>query len=114
MSNINKQPQSLDKIAGVQDISHENAAACSGGLITLWTGYNQSGTAKSYTADTPDVSSFRNIFSSFAVEAGTTYRLYTGINYSGSYATLGGGPTGYRGNLGIGIDNNVESIDRLQ
>ncbi len=114
MSNINKQSQSLDKIAGVQDISHESAAACSGGQITLWVDPNFSGTSQVYTSTQNDLGAFRNIFSSFAIGAGTTYRLYTGINYSSSYATLGGGPTGQSGNFGFGFDNNLESIQRLQ
>jgi hypothetical protein len=112
MSNINKQSQDLDKIAGVQDISHESAATCSGGKITLWTGANQSGTAKVYTADQNDLGAFRNIFSSFAVESGTLYNLFTGINKTGSSVVLGGF-FGQSGNFGIGFDNNVESIDRL-
>ncbi len=111
MSNINKQPQSLDKIAGVQDISHENAAACSGGALRLWSEPNYAGIEKSYTSDTPDLGSFNNLASSFEVASNEVYRLYTNRYYSGDYATLGGY---YKNNLGWPINNNVESVDRLQ
>jgi hypothetical protein len=113
MSNINKQPQSLDKIAGVQDISHENAAACSGGALTLWSESNHTGVVRSYTSSTPDLGSFNNQASSFEVGNNETWRLWTLKNYGGSYATLGGY---YKGTIGpfSGIDNNVESVQRLQ
>jgi hypothetical protein len=112
MSNINKQFQSLDKIAGVQDLSHEKAATCSGGRITLWTGANRTGTQRSYTTSVGDLGGFRNIFSSYAVEAGTLYELFTARNFGGSRVVLGGF-FGQSGNLGIGFNNNVESIRRL-
>ncbi len=51
MSNINKQSQSLDKIAGVQDLSHEKAATCSGGRTTLWTDANRAGTQLTKASD---------------------------------------------------------------
>jgi hypothetical protein len=111
MSNINKKPQFLDKIAGVQDISHESAAACSGGNITLYDGTN--GTGKFYylgaEASVADLGNFNNIASSFYVEPGYTWRLYTGRNFSGSYATVGG-VFGQSGNFVIGFNNNVESM----
>ncbi len=111
MSNINKQPQSLDKIAGVQDISHENAAACSGGALRLWSEPNYAGTERSYSSSTTTLGTFNNQASSFEVASNEVYRLWTGQNYTGSYATLGG----YNyGNLGIGFNNNVESVQRLQ
>lgn len=112
MSSTNKLSQDLDKIAAVQDLSNEKAATCSGGLITLWTGYGQTGDNESYFESISDVGRFKDIFSSFEVEAGTTYRLYTEPNFGGDFATIGGGPTGFSGNLGLGIDNNVASIER--
>ncbi|MEM7553826.1 MAG: hypothetical protein AAF378_06955 [Cyanobacteria bacterium P01_A01_bin.84] len=112
MPSINKQSQSLDKIAGVQDLSDEKAVTCSGGQITLWTGANRTGTSRVYTGDVNDLGAFRNIFSSFEVESGTLYELFTGKNKTGNGVVLGGF-FGQGGNFGFGFDNNVESIDRL-
>jgi hypothetical protein len=113
MSNINKQSQDLDKITGVQDLLDEKAATCSGGRMTLWNGSNRTGISQVFTGDVGNMGGFRNIASSFAVEAGTLYRLYTGLNNTGSSVVLGGF-FGQSGNFGIGFNNNVESIDRLQ
>lgn len=113
MSNIKKQSQDLDKITGVQDLLHEEAATCSGGRMTLWNGTNRTGINTVVSATTGNLGSFRNIASSFAVEAGTLYELYTGLNQTGSSVVLGGF-FGQSGNFGIGFDNNVESVKRLQ
>ncbi|MFW9263314.1 peptidase inhibitor family I36 protein [Nostoc sp. CALU 546] len=116
MSNINKQSQSLDKVAGVQDISHESAATCSGGTITLYDGPNFTGTPVTYIGgvgfQTPSLGGFNNRASSFQVASGHTWRLFTGQNYTGSNVVLGGF-FGQSGNFGLGFDNNVESIRRI-
>jgi hypothetical protein len=113
MSNIKKQSQNLDKITGVQDLLYEEAATCSGGRLTLWNGTNRTGISTVVTGNVGDLGGFRNIASSFQVEAGTLYRLYTGLNRTGSDVVLGGF-FGQSGNFGIGFDNNVESVARLQ
>lgn len=58
MKNINNQSQSLDKIAGLEDLDHENAAVCSGGSIDLFDGANLTGFQVSSVQNIPDL---RNI-----------------------------------------------------
>ncbi len=111
MSNINKQSQSIDKIAGVQDISHENAAACSGGALRLWSEPNYAGIERSYTSSKDNLNDFNNLASSFEVGNNEVWRLFTKTGYTGNYATLGGY---YYNNLGVGINNEVESVLKLQ
>jgi len=118
MSNINKQSQSLDKIAGVQDISHESAAACSGGLLTLYDGTNGTGAAVAYVGGVGvianSLSTFNNRASSFKIEGNQTVRFYTGQNRTG-VSTVVGGPVGQPlTNIGFvgftNFDNNIESL----
>ncbi len=120
MSNINKQSQSLDKITGVQDISHESAAACSGGTLILYDGTNLTGVSRTYPASGAtslgSLADFNNRASSFQVAGNNTWRVYSGQQFTGASAVLGG-PFGGSGNFGfvgsINLNNNVESIVKV-
>jgi Beta/Gamma crystallin len=109
MTNINNQSQSLDKIAGLEDLNHENAAVCSGGAsITLYDGANLTGASVSFTvASVPDLATygFDNKASSIKILSGR-WNLSDLVNYGGftsSYATVGA----Y--NLGL-LNNKVSSL----
>ena len=94
----------------MQDISHENAAACSGGALTLWSEPNYGGIQRTYYSSTPNLGDLNNQASSFQIyPSNEVWRFYTGINYSGDYATVAG-----YGNFALGLNNNVESVSRLQ
>lgn len=127
MSNIKKQSSSFQQITGVQDISHESAAACSGGTIILYDDYNRKsgkGT-KSYTFGSVNtLLDFNNRASSFEVTAGNTWRVYRDQNrstfnsstYTNPSVVLGGffGQSGNFGFVGFSnFDNNVESLEKI-
>jgi hypothetical protein len=121
MSNINKQSQSLDKVAGVQDISHESAATCSGGTLILFDGTNGTGDFRTYPAGGPQsigtLLDFNNRASSFQVVGNNTWQLYTGQQFSGTSIFVGGffgQPVTNFGFVGItNFNNNVESVARV-
>ena len=119
MSNINKQSQSLDKIAGVQDISHESAAACSGGVLTLYDGTNGSGEAVVYLGGVGvivnSLGTFNNRPSSFKIDGNQTVRFYTSQNRTGVNTVVGGFFGQPLTNIGFvgatNFNNNIESLE---
>ena len=85
MTNINNQSQVLDKIAGLEDLDHENAAVCSGGNITLFDGANLTGSSVSFVTSVPNLAifGFNDKASSVRVLAGHSWRLFENVNYGG-------------------------------
>ncbi|BDA76572.1 hypothetical protein CAL7716_107380 (plasmid) [Calothrix sp. PCC 7716] len=121
MPNINKKSPCFQNVAGVQDISHESAAACSGGTLILFDGTNGTGESRTYTAGGPQsigtLLSFNNRASSFQVAGNNTWRVYSGQQFSGASVILGGpvgqGVTNF-GFVGFtNFNNNVESVRRI-
>ncbi|MBE9213780.1 hypothetical protein IQ247_14080 [Plectonema cf. radiosum LEGE 06105] len=116
MSNINKKSPSFQEVIGVQDISHESAAACSGGQIILYDGTSYTGESfyrqdGSYST----LGSFNNRASSYNVLSGS-WNAYSGTNFTSSewYGPSGGGSlrlTG-AGNLSSIYNNSISSIKR--
>jgi Peptidase inhibitor family I36 len=112
MSNINKKSPSFQEVTGVQDISHESAAACSGGIITLYDGANFTGTTFfRQTGSYSTLGSFDNRASSYNVQAGS-WRVFSGVNFTN--AEVGGSLllTG-AGNLSSLWNNRISSIQRV-
>lgn len=111
MSNINRQSQSLDQIASVQDISHESAAAYSGGSVTFYDGRNGGFPSLTLLVGRRDLAteSWANRASSVEISPGQTWRFWTETDYKGNSITLG---QGFH-NLFQLYDNNIESFTRI-
>ncbi|MFK0732270.1 MAG: beta/gamma crystallin-related protein [Gloeotrichia echinulata HAB0833] len=112
MTNINNQSQVLDKIAGLEDLDHENAAVCSGGRITLYDGRNKTGTAVSFGGGSVANLTrfgFNNKASSIGITNGQTWTLWRDANFKGNSITYG--PGHY--NLAGIFNNSISSISRI-
>ena len=109
--------QDLHQIAGVQDLSHENAAAVSGGVALLANGFNgREDRLTLRSGTTGNLGRFNNSTSSIRITRGQVWRFYTGKNRTGRGVNLEG--TGSFVNL-VGrrlrtFQNNIESAERLQ
>src|SRR3712207_3489326 len=109
MSNTNNQSQDLYDIAGVEDLSHENAAACSGGTAVLYDERDFSGASVTLTGrQEPSLVSFNNKASSILILDGV-WRFWTNQNFTGKSITLG--PGGYRSSKFFNdfFNDNIES-----
>jgi hypothetical protein len=111
MKNINKQSQSLDKIAGLEDLDHENAAVCSGGIAILYDGANLAGPSATFRANNADLRSigFNDKASSISVTVGEKWQLFEHVNYGGAASQVFSGGS-Y--NL-IGLNNIGSSIRKV-
>ena len=113
MLTINKQSQDLHQIAGLQDLSHENAAAVSGGAAILADGFNLKGALIRLHGRRgtrfSNLGRFNNRASSVAIAPGEIWRFWTSTNLRGLRITLGRGTY----NLGGAANNNIESAQRL-
>ncbi len=110
MSNISKKSPCFQKVIGVQDISHENAAACSGGTIILYDNNNFTGnTYVRGTGSWSNLGSFDNRASSVLATAGT-WELWSGINFTGNKLTVSSASGGIV--LNSLLNNQVSSIRR--
>ncbi|XHR82930.1 MAG: beta/gamma crystallin-related protein [Gloeotrichia echinulata GP01] len=110
MTNINNQSQFLDKIAGLEDLDHENAAVCSGGKITLFDGPNLTGESVSFVADVKNLGNFdfNDKASSIRVFGGHSWQLFGNVHFRGANNIFG--PGSY--NLGA-LNNQVSSLKKL-
>ncbi|MCV3217511.1 beta/gamma crystallin family protein [Plectonema radiosum NIES-515] len=94
MTNINNQSQSLDKIAGLEDLNHENAAVCSGGAsIILYDGADLTGESKSFSiSSVPSLFryNFNDRASSIKVGSGK-WQLFQDVNFAGFSNTFTSG-----------------------
>jgi hypothetical protein len=115
----NNQFQSLDSINCVEDISPEDAAAYSGGAITLYNGNNQTGTFATFSGSISNLNdfSFDNITSSISISGNQTWTLFKNPNFGGASltfsATTGSGSTGDAvalANITGGFNNSFSSI----
>ena len=111
MSIINDRIKDLNVIAGVNELTNETAATCSGGTgpdVVLYSKKNLQGRSLKVFVAIPDLRryNFNNITSSFKVINGK-WNLYTKFNFKGS-------STGFLGkgayNLFGSLDNAVSSI----
>jgi hypothetical protein len=113
MSNINNQSQDLYGIAGVEDLSHENAAACSGGTAILFTGgeYDQpiATLTGGESADLGLLGGLANRASSILINEGV-WTFWTRTNFRGDKITLGPGAYTLRGTT---FDNDIDSYRRI-
>jgi hypothetical protein len=111
MSNINKQSQSIDTIASVQDISHESAAACSGGSVTFYDGRNKGLPSLTLLSGRRDLAneSWANRASSIGISRGQRWRFWIDKDFRGNSITLG---EGHHNLFGL-YDNNIESFTRI-
>jgi Beta/Gamma crystallin len=112
MSIINNQTKDLNAIAGVNELTNETAATCSGGTgpdVVLYSGKNLTGRTLKVNNPIKDLRRyhFNNITSSFRVNRGK-WNLYTGFHFKG-YSTgfLGKGAYNLLGRL----NNAVSSIN---
>ncbi len=112
MTNINNQFQSLDKISGLEDLNHENAAVCSGGSITLYDGKDNTGLSVTFSTSVPNLgtSNFDNVASSIRITPGETWRLFRNVNYGGLNTPV---YTAGAYNLGLLFNNQVSSVIKL-
>ncbi|MBW4676057.1 MAG: peptidase inhibitor family I36 protein [Desmonostoc geniculatum HA4340-LM1] len=110
---FNNQFQSLSSINGVEDISQENAAACSGGRIILYDERNQRGVSVSFPGGSvANLASFgfNNKASSIEVTNAQTWRLWTNVNFGGNSINYG------QGNFNLfGVFNDsISSLSRVR
>lgn len=114
-----KQSQDLNKIAGVEDLSHENAAAVSGGTMELAGGLDRTGEVRRYERGSfKDLRGFNNKASSFNIAPGAVWRFWTGKNFTGqSFTSQGADKLQGFTNLTQGLksfNNDIESIQRIE
>jgi Beta/Gamma crystallin len=112
MKNINNQSQALDKIAGLEDLNHENAAVCSGGRIDLFDGAGLTGANVSFIAFVTDLRSyaFNDKASSIRITSGESWQLFENVNYQGASGIFGSGTF----NLPANLNNIVSSAKRVK
>jgi hypothetical protein len=114
---INNKFQSLDSINCVEDISLEDAAALSGGTITLYNGPNQTGTSATFSGSVINLATFNvdNIASSVKIIGNQTWKLWVNPNFTGASQTFsasstGGGDAVTLTNFIGGFNNTFSSI----
>jgi hypothetical protein len=118
MSNTKQYFQNLEVIPTVQELDDEAAATCSGGAsITLYEHVNFAGDAKTFRDSEDNIdddifgSGWNNKTSSIVVREGV-WRIFTGDNYTGSYATLY--PGNYASPSEFGLPNDtLTAIQRV-
>ena len=119
MLTTNKQSQNLHQIAGVQDLSHQNAAAVSGGAAELATGLNGTGERLRFdNGSFRTLNVFNNRISSFSLAPRAIWRFWTGRNFRGQSVTFQGGtpqqPFINLNTPGLNpFNNNIESARRI-
>lgn len=112
MTNINNQSQVLDKIAGLEDLDHENAAVCSGGIAILYDRRNFSGDSRIlFGGSSGTLGNFNNKAASIEIFSGL-WKFWTRKNFSGSNVTLGVGAYRLEGSLNT-FNDNIESYLRI-
>ncbi|WP_414585621.1 beta/gamma crystallin-related protein [Scytonema sp. PCC 10023] len=111
MSNINNQTQDLYSIDAVQDLSHETAAAVSGGAaLEVYDDSDFSNLLLQTNDGTPYVGDDANDrISSIVVNEGL-WRFYTDPQFQGDFADLG---PGLYPNIGLGINDSITSFERI-
>lgn len=103
---------SLSVINGLEEISQENAAACSGGRITLYDGANQTGVAVSFVGGAVrnlSAFGFDNRASSIEITGNQRWRLWVDPNFSSNSREYG---TGTANLFGI-FNNSISSLSRV-
>ncbi|NEO30549.1 MAG: beta/gamma crystallin family protein [Symploca sp. SIO3C6] len=112
MSSIDSKLQELHTIPGVEDLSQENAATCSGGRIILYGRKDQKGAKISFQegaiSDLNDFN-FGDRASSIKITGDQIWKLWVDTDFGGFYKTFGPG----NHNLGNRLNNKVESISRI-
>lgn len=108
MSNISKKSLCFEQVVGIQDVSHENAAACSGGSLTL---FDDIYTTPIFTTSTGSLTTLptnaQDRASSVSTTGGEFWNLY---NFAGGL----GSPLSVRGNviLNSAYNDKVRSVKR--
>ena len=118
MSNINKKSPSFQELTGVQDISHESAAAYSGGHIILYDRENYNGdffsrqTGTHYTLGSFDnrASSYNVTSGSWDAHSGTYLSNPDWYHYSGNNGAL---RLIGAGRLNGQYNNSISSVKRV-
>lgn len=110
MLTTDKQSQDLNQIAGVQDLSYENAAAVSGGVAVLFDRPNLQGRRRVLRRTFRNLGNFNNRASSIRIRGNHLWSFWTGQNFRGVRVNLGEG--GF--NLGGVLNNNIESARRIR
>ncbi len=112
MSNISNQSQNLYSIDGVQDLSHESAAAVSGGAdVTLYSGQDFRGRSRGINDGQQRLGNFDNITSSVKVDGKVNkkvWRFYKDPGFRGASFDVGPGQS--RSSLPPGFNNNISSL----
>jgi hypothetical protein len=113
MSNINKESQNIfNQIAGVEELSNENAAAVSGGALALSDRPNGKGDRRTLNGGdrnlgrAPGVSGFNNRASWYQVSGNRDWIVWTGKNRTGQSRRL---KAGSKNNFPAPFNNNIES-----
>ncbi|RAM51201.1 MAG: hypothetical protein C6Y22_12600 [Hapalosiphonaceae cyanobacterium JJU2] len=111
MTKINNQSQNLNNIAGVEDLSHNHAATCSGGSVTFYDGRNRGFPSLTLLSGRKNLAneSWANRASSIEISAGQTWRFWIDKDFQGNSITLG---AGFHNLFGL-FDNNIESFTRI-
>jgi hypothetical protein len=113
MSKINNQSKSLYNIEFMEDISHESAAAISGGAdVVLYSKENFGGNPLEVNEAVSDLSlsSFDDITSSIRVNNDQTWRFYDLANYKGDYIDVGPGESLAKLEE---LNNDIESLKSI-
>ncbi|MGL5796267.1 MAG: beta/gamma crystallin-related protein [Waterburya sp.] len=112
MSKINNQFKSLYNIAVVEDISHESAAAISGGAlevtdVTLYSESNLEGVQFGSNKAIEDLTEFgfNDATGSITVANDKTWRFYSDANFQGTYMDVEPGQSVNAGDFGWEISS---------
>ena len=112
MSKINNQSNSLYSIEFVQDISHESAAAISGGAlevtdVTLYSESDLQGFQFGSNKAIEDLSEFgfNDATGSITVANDQTWRFYENANFQGDFIEVGAGQSVNAGDFGMQISS---------
>jgi Beta/Gamma crystallin len=112
MSNISNQSQNLYSIDGVQDLSHESAAAVSGGAdVTLYSGRDFKGAVREINDGQKKLGGFDNITSSVKVDGKINkkvWRFYKDPDFKGASFDVGPGQS--LSHLPAGFNNKISSL----
>jgi hypothetical protein len=112
MSKINNQANSLYSIECVQDISHESAAAISGGAlevtdVTLYSESDLQGFQFPSNKGIEDLSEFgfNDATGSITVANDKAWRFYEDVNFQGDFIEVGAGQSVNAGDFGMTISS---------
>ncbi|MBD2451907.1 peptidase inhibitor family I36 protein [Nostoc sp. FACHB-152] len=114
---VNNQSSSLCSIHGLEDISQENAAACSGGTITIYDAANLQGTGFTFNSSVGDLrftkdGNLNDRISSVRVDRFSEWELFIGVGFRGDKLTLRPGIYNLSQFPG-GFNNEVSSLRRI-